>query len=1076
MFKKLLLSFAGVLALANSVYSQSGSLTGVVSDEASGETLPAVNVYIVELDKGTVTDADGKYEITGIEYGTYTVRVTYIGYVTYQEQIGIVKNETVLDVQLAQDVLQLGDVVVTAMGIQMEKRSVGTSVQEISGDQLTQVPENNIIQSLSGKIAGVQIVGSSAASLGGTAKIRIRGASGLTETPPLFVVDGTPIDNSGYTSGTSSGVDYGSGAADINPSDVASISVLKGAAASALYGQRAAGGVVLITTKKGAFSQEKKIGITYNHSTSFENVYLLPDYQDEYAGGGSQTFLSCTDPIDGLTYDCLNYAVDESWGPRMEGQTYRPWWSWYPNETDDYGHTIALEPQKDNVRDFFDTGTTIYNNIAFDYGDQKSSYRLAVSNNTQNGVMPNSELSKTTVTFNGLLNLTEKWQSSINFNYSNTEAQERPDYGYNGDNPMSSFNQWFQRQLDIDRLEDYVADDGSFKSWNLTSHTNLTPLYWDSPYFSVYENVPEDSREHLFGNISLKYIVNENISIRGSIRRDAYTHFIEDKIASGGISLDAYSARERHRTEDNYELIADYSNQFGDFAISGLIGTNFMDRTFSSIYEGTNGGLSIPDFYDIAASIDRPTVDSYRSEEQVSSFFGTVNVGYKSMAFVDVSLRNDNASTLPSDNNSYWYGSISGSLIMTEILPEIQGNGILSFWKLRAGYGQVGSSADPYSVYDTYSVTTPYGSNPAMALPNTKPNSELKPSISDEFEYGTEIRFFDGRLYTDINYYYARKTDEIIELSVSGATGYSALNINAGKFIKKGLELTLGGIPIQTKDFAVDASLNWSTNYSEVAELYPGLTSLGLDTYVYARENEQWGTIIASGYSEDENGNHIISSGGLPTYENGKELGHLLPDWQGGLNLDFSFKNFGLHTFLEFQKGGKFYSISKRYNAYSGLGAQTVGDNELGNPVRDPVIDNAGNEVGSVLASDAAANSGGVYVSGVDTNGDPVAYYTDAKSYWKRMGTIRENWIYDASYIKLRDVRLSYKIPQTTLAPLSVKSADVSFYVKNAWLIWADAPGLDPTEATNGNTGFSFYEGGQLPGVRSIGLSLNLKF
>lgn len=1084
MLKKLLLTCIGMLVLSGMVYSQSGTLSGSITDETTGEELISVNVYLVEAETGAVTDASGDYEIPGVPYGTYTIRVTYIGYQSFESEIEISQQNQTLDIELSPDMLLLDDVVVTAMGVQQSRSSVGTSVQEIDADKLNEVQESNVLSTLGGKVSGVQVIGSSEGSLGGTTKIRIRGVSGLNETPPLIVIDGTPIDNESFTdSGTNpkSGIDYGSGIGDVNPQDIAKMTVLKGAAASALYGQRAAGGVVLITTKKGSISENNTIGITYNNSTSFQKVYLLPKYQNEYAGGNGD-LQDCVDPIDGLTYKCLLYGVDESWGPRMEGQEYRAWWSWYPQE-EEYGQTTTLDPQPDNIRDFFDTGVSLYNNLAVDFGNEKGSYRLSASNNHQNGILPNSKIDKTTVSFNGTLNLTDKLQSSVDFNYSNTDARERPDYGYSGNNVMYSFNQWFQRQVDMDRLEDYIASDGAFKTWNITTNTNLTPLYWDSPYFSAYENVPTDNREHLFGNVTLRYFINENISVRGALRRDTFTHFIEDRIATGGIDLDDYSVRDRSGTEDNYELIADYNYNFSDFSLSGLLGTNYLKRKFTSVSESTVGGLSLPNYYDIDASIDRPDTDSYREEKEISSYFGTAKVGYQEKVFVDLSLRNDNSSTLPEDNNSYWYGSASTSVVMTEIFPTLSNSGFLSYWKLRAGYGQVGNSSPVYSVYSSYEVGTPYGSNATMSLPDDKSNSELKPAISDEIEIGTEIYFLDERLYTDINFYHTRKKDEILPVKVSGTTAYERVYVNAGEFIKKGVEVSVGGTPIVTKDFSVNAVVNWSTNYSEVESLYPGITSYELFDYstlnLYAREGEEWGVITGTAYTRNSEGELILNpESGLPTYEQSVDLGHVLPDWQGGLSLDFNYKRFGLHTMFEFQKGGNFFGYSLRQLAYSGLGAETVGNNALGNPQRNPVIDNQGNVVedGYVLAENVGANSGGVLIEGVDENNNPLAYYTDAKSYWKQTRSVFENWVYDASYIKLRDIRFSYALPTSFVSKFSLASANVGITAQNVWLIWSEVDGLDPSEASNGNTEFSFMEGGQLPGVRSIGFNVNLKF
>lgn len=1091
MLKKLLISSFMVLVSVSAAFAQTTTVTGTVTDADTGEPIPQVAIYISDLSTGAATNIDGEYTIDGVEYGTYTFRVSSVGYLTIEREITVNANNNSFDFELAPDIQLLEDVVVTAFGVSREQKSLGYSVQDVNAEDLAKVDQNSVVGALAGKVAGVQVVQS--ATMGGSERIRIRGVNGLSDGQPLFVIDGTPVDNSSFNIGNAAtGRDLGNLASDIDLSSVANVSVLKGAAASALYGNRAANGVILITTKNGQMGADQPVRIDFSNSTHFENVYILPDYQDEYAGGYTQDFIQYTDPVDNQTYNGLNYAADESWGPKMDGTQYRPWWSWFDADFDgdgvsDYGKTVPLTPQENNVRDFYDTGVRVSNKLAISGGSSNAAYRAGLTNTNQGGIYPNSTLDKTAVNFNGSLNHNNKLTSSIAFNYVNTQGKGRPATGYSAvqGNPAQAMNQWFQRQLDMDKLKTYRLDDGTIASWNIRSNTNIRPLYWDSPYFTVYENVQQDDRDRIYGNYNLSYNVNENIELIGKLHLDAYSFTAEDRIGTGGLEEDWYYIAQRSRREVNYEGGAKFNKDFEDFSLSGYLGGNILTQDYSSVIQQTVGGLSTPNFFNIDASINRPGVSSYKEQKEVRSLFGTATLGYRDLAYLDASLRNDWSSALPEDNNSYLYYGLSGSLVFTEF-DAFSDQSILSFGKVRASIAQVGNDLNPYRIMQTFNSGTPYGSQPTQSIPNTLANPDLEPAISSDYELGLDLRFLDGRLRTDVTYYNSVRENEILQLDAPGSSGYSATLVNAGKFTTTGWEVSLGATAVEQRDLTVDMNVNWSKSKSVVDELAEGIDTRLLESayfgiQLFAVEGEEWGRAITSGsYGGTlyhDNGKPIINGSGTSyALESNKDLGNILPDWNGGFNLDVNYKNFSLGAFVEFQKGGKFYSISRMFGAYSGLTDETVGDNALGNPQRDPVLDSNGNEVVSVPLDQAGSDSGGKLLEGVDTNGNDVAYLVNSVSYWGNMFYNKEEWLEDASYVKLRELKLTYNLSANTLESLPINRASVSLVAMNPLLIYSSVDGVDPSAIQNNGNGFGFWEGGTLPGTRSFGFNVNIGF
>lgn len=1041
----LLVLFFGVLSFSIA----QRTVSGVVTD-TDGEALIGANVLVENSTLGTVTDIDGSFSLE-VPEGTNDLQVSYTGYQTQNVDIA---GLSYVDIQLAEGQL-LDEVVVTALGIKREEKSLGYSVQELGGDDLTATQSSNIVNNLAGNVAGVQVLSGAGSSVGGSAKIRIRGVSGLTGGDPLYVVDGTPISNANF-SGSTSGSDFGNLASDINPEDVEKISVLKGPAATALYGNRAKNGVVLITLKKGAKS--KGFGVTASSSVSMDKVYILPEYQNEYAGGYSQDFKEVVDPVDGQTYKTLNYSADESWGPKIDGTSYRPWYSWFPGA--DYGKTVSLTSNPDNVRNFFQTGITNQNSVSINGGGEKTSFRVSYANFNQKGVFPNSKFVKNSLAVSGGYDITERLKVTANVNILGNSGRARPVFGYTGRNPATSFNQWFQRQLDIDKLRDYLAEDGSMRSWNIRSATNTRPLYWDNPFYIQHNSFNTDGRSRYYGNISTSYKLTDDITVRGTVHRDDYSQFIENRNASKSLDPSFFSKYNANGREDNYELAADYAKRFEDMTLDVNVGANKRINSFASTYGATNGGLNTPDLFTLAASTDRPTLRNFKRNHIVNSVFAAANWGYKDFLYLGATVRNDWSSALPAANNSYLYPSVSASFVFSEFLDGTP----LSYGKLRGSWAQVGSDLDPFRINQTYTIGGPNGV-PTFFESNTLVDPNLKPALSTSYEAGVDLKFFNDRYGIDFTYYNQDSKDEILEISVPRTSGYSSVLVNAGLFRSKGWELALSANPIRNENFNWDISVNLARNTSKIVELYEGLKTYKLEDgigasrwgglTVNAEVGELWGTFNGNGYKLHENGQPIIKEDGSFVRER-KNLGSILPDYTGGVRTAFNIGAVDVSAMVDFQIGGQFFSVSKMFNAYSGLGIETVGNNDKGNPIRDAV--------------DAG---GGIKVDGVLEDGTAHSTYVAPSTYFGRFFGFHERWIYDASYVKWRELSVGYTLPRS-IANGKFKKIRVAAIVRNPLLIYSTVGGIDPTEILPGSNNIAFEERGGLPGTRSFGLKLDI--
>jgi TonB-linked SusC/RagA family outer membrane protein len=1049
------------MAMPTLVFSQAKQITGTVTDE-KGSPLPFVSILQKGTQNGTNTDEKGTFSISVTGVSPVLV-VTYTGMQPQEITIG---NSNTLNISLNARG-NLSEIVVTALGINRRQKSIGYSTQQVKGEDLTFTKEQNVIGSLAGKIAGVQVVGSSGASLGGTQKIKIRGVNSLNgNDQPLMVVDGTPISNSNFGSSNGNGPDLGNIGQDINPDDIESVNVLKGPAASALYGLRGQFGVILITTKKGK-KGAKKVDVQYSSAFSMEKVGNFMPLQNIYGVGNNQTFLTLSS---GEKYVNGN---DESWGPKMDGTPVRMYYSFYPQDPE-FGKASPFIPHPDNVQDYFETGHTINNNISVGGGSENMTYKLSYNNTYIKGVMPNTSLKRNNLGLNTSLDITKNLTAGANITMASNKAV-RPSQGYQG--TATGQVQWFQRNMDMNRLKNYRYPDGTIMNWNVNPNTstgiitNNRPSDWNNPYFDAYANSNDDNRDRLFGDVNLSYQVIPGLKLSGFVRADMYTQNISHKEALGSRLDEGYAVTKYQSKEFNYEFLGQYTKQFGQLSMNLNAGANKYTVDFSSVGGNTVGGLTSPATYTLAASIARPTISSFIRKKEIRSVYGMASFGYHDTYFIDGSIRRDVSSALPVNNNAYTYPSVSASVVFSELLKWKA----LSYGKIRASYAVAGFDLAPYQTGTSFNLGTVYtGSttiNP-LTVPDVLNNPDIKPSFGKSFETGVDLKFLQNRVGLEFTVYKQRNEDQILPLDVSGASGYASTVINAGLIENKGFELSVNGTPFTTKTFSWTTSINLARNTSMVKELYPGVNVLQLDNNVYssvpifltAEVNKPFGSLIGQAYLRDpKSGKKVLDANNLPLFETNHNFGSVLPEFTGGFQNTFRIWKIDLNAMIDFQSGGKFFSWSKMLAVKSGQAAETAGFNDKGNNVRDPV-----------------ANGGGVKVSGVSqSSGRDTTAYVDARSYFRNtIGTkIYEEWLFDASYIKLREVSVGYTLDHKLLGKTPIKTARVALIARNPWMIWQKAPkGLEPSELSYNSGSISWLEKGEFQTVHSYGVSLNLTF
>lgn len=1073
--KKFLLLVILFLSIGISgLLAQTRVVTGTVRSSVQGEgPVPGVTVMVKGTTTGSITDANGKYSLD-VPAGGTTLVFSYIGMKSQEIEIA---GRTVVDVVMEPDVIGLNEVVVTALGISREKKSLGYAVQEVKGDNISKTKESNFVNSLSGKVSGVQIIQSN--TMGGSANILIRGNKSLMgNNQALFVIDGVPVDNSINNTedmvNRNGGYDYGNAASDINPEDIESLSVLKGAAATALYGSRAANGVVMITTKKG--SARKGVGVTFSTGLTFSRVdqRTLPKIQKEYGGGYGQYYEDASGYFfetdingDGNNELIVPTSEDASWGAKFDPSLMViDWVGLEPTDAANYLKPVPWVAAKHDIRDFFETGIKQNYNLAFDGGNSKGVYRFSYTNLGEKGIMPNSQIRKNVFNFSGTYNFTDKLSVESNVSYINDVGKGRFGTGYDPGNPMQSLGQWFQANVDIEDLKKYViTPDGRQRTWNYAYYDDLSPIYHNNIYWTRNVNFENDGRDRIFGYATIRFKLNSWITLEGRAATDTYSEFQEERVAIYSNQTSRYQKYLRDFSETNMDLMAKFDKNIGDFSINGLLGANRRRTSLNSTDVTTVGGLIVPDFYSLLNSKAPILSREINALSGVNSVFGNVSLGYKSMVYLDLTGRNDISSTLPEDNKSYFYPSASASFILSELKPLKRAKAI-SFLKVRLNYAEVGNDAPVYSLLPTYTQEANWESNGLFHPNPIFQNPGLRPERTKSMEAGLEAKFLDNRLGFDFSLYKTNTIDQIMPVSITVASGYDQRYVNSGEIENKGIELSLNATPVKRGDFSWDLQANWFKNVNTVKSLYEGVDNILLssdwDISTNIVKGESYGILRGTDFVYT-NGQKTVGPDGM--YLIGEDptaiIGSILPDWQAGITNIFTFRGFSLSGLIDISKGGDLYSVDMKYGLATGIFAETAGLNDKGNPKRDPVED-----------------GGGVLNEGVYEDGTPNQTYVWAGDWdgaWLYDYLPTRAYVYDASYIKLREVAFTYNLPSKFLAKTRLSRASVSLVGRNLWIMYSNMPYYDP-ETSNSAGNIQGIADGAYPSTRTLGFNLTVVF
>jgi TonB-linked SusC/RagA family outer membrane protein len=1080
-----------LLLFSQLLFAQGRTVTGTVTESDTKESLPGVSVVLEGTTKGTVTDLDGKYSIE-VQDDMSILVFSYIGMNTERIEVG---KRSVIDIDL-QSGVDLDEFVVTALGISREKKSLGYATQEVAGDQVSTVKRDNFINNLSGKVSGVQVRTNT--NLGGSSNVIIRGNTSLTgNNQALFVVDGVPMDNSNTTQSIvaqgSSGYDYGTSIADVNPEDIKEMNVLKGAAATALYGARAANGAIIITTKKGSekgATGRKGLGVNFssNATAGVVDKTTFPSYQTGY-GAGYGPFYSDTDNPGLEYYDFNGDGIDDYVVPFTEdasmGQAFDPdllvyQWTALDPASPQYNQATPWVAAENDASHFFETSWTFTNSLSVNGANDKGSFRLSYQNIDQKGIMPNSSLKRNNVSLNGSFNVTDNVTVSASANYAATNTIGRNSVGYSN-NIMSMFRQWWQVNVDITQQEEMFNLTDRNVTWNPASpSTPTTPIYWDNPYWQRFKSYQSDSRDRLFGNFIIDWKLTDYLTwmVRASI--DTYGTLQEERKEQGSVAgrfgisrlevTSGYSKYEKSFLESQLFSTLTFNNDLNEnLNLNALIGTEIRRDHIQTQFSSTNGGLIVPGVFALSNTVN-PSLAPVETDDWsgVTGLFAGATLGIKRYIYIDATVRNDWSSTLPQENNSYLYPSIAGTLIFSELLDV----SAISFGKVRLNYAEVGKDAQPYSVYDVYDINTSFGASALTSLPNTKNNSALRPERTKSWEAGLEMFFFQRRLGFDFAWYVANSEDQIFNAAVSRATGFSSSVINSGDIQNQGVELTLTGAPIVKDKFRWDISVNFTKNNNEVKELTGGVDNLVLGSFqggvtVNATVGQPYGTIQGSDYvyldgHEGDPAYRIVGSNGYyarsSTFDN--VLGNINPDFIMGINNSFKYGNWRFSFLIDWQQGGQLFSLDQWYGKGTGLYESTVFTNDLGNPVRNSIDEGGGLVLEGVLADGT-------------TNDIRVAGNNYLVFGWAR--NPNAGFMYDQTYVKLREVVLSYALPASVLGDGFFRGVNFSFVGSNLWIIHKDLPDADPEAGvTSGN--IQGWQSGTLPSQRTFGLTVNLQF
>lgn len=1037
-----------LLALSVNTYAQEKVISGKVTDE-DGESLPGVNVTVIGTIYGTSTNGAGEYSIKMPESAD-TLNFSSIGFNPMKVSVGA---RTIIDVVLKVDTKTLNEVVVTALGIEREKKALGYSAQELKGSSLVEAREANIANSLKGKVAGVHVNPSSAGP-GGSSFVVIRGSSSLTgNNQPLYVVDGVPIDNQTLDAASNSaGRDFGDGIGNINPDDVENITVLKGPSAASLYGARGANGVIVITTKRG--TKRKGIGVSLNSNATFETPNVLPRYQNVWGGGYGGDYSSFGQiTLDGVDYPLWTNSNYDHWGGKMDGRLI------VMAGMPEFG-PVRYDPQPDdNIREFYRVGQTFTNTVAVSGGNEKTAIRLSVSDMRNKHILPTTGLNRQTINLNFTSDINSRLTVEGKVNYVRQQGNNRPELGFStgSGNPVVALN-LLSRFVDLDWLKNYKRPDGSMINYIMRAPHN--------PYWIANEFLSEDKRDRVIGYMLARYKISNWLTLQGRTGTDFYDDARFERIGIGTTGAATIRGQVVNTAwkvrEENSDLLLTANGKLSEnFTGTLSLGANHLNR-FQEVTGFTGTNLVVDNVYHISNAANvAPRYGLTR--KKMNSVYGMAQLGYKDFLFLDITARNDWSSTLGMNNYSFFYPSFSSSFVFSDAL-NLSGN-VFSFGKIRASYAQAGNDASPYQTKAGYSLSADNFRGQKFSAINLRiPLTDLKNELTTSYEFGTDLRFFNNRVGVDFTYYYSSTRNQIIPLPLSASSGYSSRMINAGEIRNRGFELLLNLTPVSAANtFKWDVTLNLSRNKSEVVSLVDGVESLSLITQTYAdivaRPGQPYGNIVGFKYLRNEEGRLIVTEAGRLQRTTTREiLGNIQPDFLGGLTNTFTFKGLVMSALLDFRTGGQIFSYTKYNEMANGTGKFTE---DRGDGV-SMIVD------GVVLNSDGTYSENTVPIT-------PQNYY--APRAWSNMG---EEFIVDADYVALREVSLGYQLPAGLLSKTPFKSAKLSLVARNLAYLYRDPEfkmmGISPESAFNSTAAAQGLETHTLPTTKSLGFNLSLSF
>ena len=1035
---------SAVAAVKTTITDQEQTVSGTITDGSE----PIIGATVkVKGDKnlGAVTDLDGHFTLR-VKPGTI-IEVSYVGYKTQT-----LKAQEGMTIVLKEDTKALDEVVVTALGIKRDRKALGYGVGEVKGEELKKAKETNVINSLAGKVAGL-VVSQTAGGASGSTRVVLRGNTEMTgNNQPLYVVDGVPLDNTNFGSaGTNGGFDLGDGISSINPDDIESMSVLKGPAASALYGSRASHGVILITTKKAA---KDKMSVEYNGSLTFDTQLAKWNNTQKVYGMGSNGKYS----IDAVS------NTNKSWGPKADGTNMLKYF-------DGVERPYLIIP--DNVSDFFRTGLTATNTAVVGMNNGKTGVRFTFTDMRNKDIVPKTNMSRDI--FNLRANTTMgKVDFDFSANYTRENVKNRPALGDSksnvGKNLMTLATTYNQEWL-----KTYQDENGNYSNWNGMDPYNVNP-YWD-----LYKNNNNSNKDIVRLTGKSVWNVTKHFRLQATLGADLNWFTFNDFKAptTPGFEAGRLQISNFRNRMYNFELLALYNNTWGAFDFNATAGGNIY-KVNNQTTVTTAQDMQIRDVVNIT-SFNETSIEPSSYRKRINSLFGSASLGWKHMLYMDATLRGDQSSTLPTSNNTYIYPSFSGSFVFSELL---HADNVMPYGKLRMSWAQVGSDTDPYQlglVYTKSKYTYP-GYTIGYISNSTIPNKDLKPTKTNSFEIGLETKFLRNRIGLDVTYYTQKSRNQIMGMATSWTSGYTYRLINAGEIDNKGIEITLNTRPIQTKDFSWDLNFNFSKNSNKVVRLVDGMDmfelekATWLDVQVAAKVGENFGSIVGPDFKRNAAGQVLIDpSTGLPEYDKSNHvLGNASWDWTGGVTTTLSYKNLSLNAIFDIKVGADLYSMSERAAYESGKAKATLQG-------RDEWYRSEEQREAAGIAKGAAnwKPTGGFVAPGVIDNGDgtyrPNDIFINPEDYW--MSVCRNApsmFIYDNSYIKCRELTLTYQVPATWLHNW-IKGLSVSFVARNPFIVWKNIPDIDPDSNYNNTTGMGL-EYGSLPSRKSYGFNVNIKF